>query len=113
MYYRVRIWKHFLNRFYAEIGTDDFLVEIEIDPKTREVTNTRAYCHNRAAGQDFFNDSTLINQTTVNYYREGYPTHVWEAIAYKAVKQLYGENPTIPKKNPALKTPPMNRMIPY
>jgi hypothetical protein len=103
--YEVRIWKHFLNDYYAEIGTDNYLVKLEMNPSTREITNTSAYGHSRWAGEDFFEGSTLISKTSVSYNREGYPTHVWEAIAERAVMKLYGNTPTLPKKFPKIKQP--------
>jgi hypothetical protein len=107
MKYKVRFWKHFLNRYYAEIGTDQFLVEIKVDPETRKVTDIESFGHSGWAGEEFFEDSTLISKiVTINYSRDGYPRHVWEAIAWRAVQKIYGDkDPMIPKKTLKLKSP--------
>jgi hypothetical protein len=102
----VRVWKHHpLNTIFAEVKRSTIytgeLMRVNLNEK-RHITTVERYGAVGWAGNEFFEDCTLVAKTSIAYVNEHWSN---EHVVHLAMRKIYGESMTIPKKLPKLKQP--------
>jgi hypothetical protein len=108
----VRVWKHHpWNAIYAEVRRSEIytgeLVRVNLN-EDRHVTTFNRYGSAAGAGNEFFEDCSLVAKTSIAYVNEHWCD---EHVALLAIKKIYGEPIVIPKKLSKLKQPDMYDII--